>query len=125
VGDRRAARAALESAVQAFGEALDAYEAGWGLVGPAVEAVIAGNNVVARIDAVGKALAAGDAAATLARYAAILEESQELIRAVEAGAQTKQEDLLKSSGLRYAAENRHPAHIDRVTSLMKKYELMK
>lgn len=102
VEDRKVARAALESAVRAFGEALDAYEVGWGLVGAAVEAVIAGNNVVARIDAVGKALAASDAAATLSRYAAILDEAQVLIRAVEASAQTRQEDLLKSRGTEVA-----------------------
>lgn len=102
VEDRKVARAALETAVRAFGEALDAYETGWGLVHAAVEAVIAGNNVVTRIDAVGKALAAGDAAATLSRYSAILEEVQVVIRAVEASAQTKQEDLLKSRGTEVA-----------------------
>lgn len=102
VEDRKAARAALESAARAFAQALDAYEVGWGLVAGSVEAVIAGNNVVARIDAVGKALALGDAVETLARYAAILEETQVLIRAVEASAQRKQEDLLKSRGTEVA-----------------------
>jgi hypothetical protein len=102
VEDRKVARATFDGAVGRFAEALQAYEAGWGLIAPAIEAVIAGNNAVSRIDAVGKALAAGEAAALLARYAAILEEAQVLIRAVEASAQTKQEDLLKSRGTEVA-----------------------
>jgi ABC-type molybdenum transport system ATPase subunit/photorepair protein PhrA len=102
VEDRKAARQTLGDVVTQFAGALEAYEAAWRLIAPEVEAVIAGNDAVFRIDAVGKALGASDAVTLLARYAAVLEEAQTLIRAVEASAQTKQEDLLKSRGTEVA-----------------------
>lgn len=98
VEDRKAARDALEGSIAQFIEAVTAYEAAWGLIAPAVESVIASNDVVFRIDAIGKALAAGDAVDLLSRYGAILDETQTLIRAVEAAAQSKQELLLSSRG---------------------------
>ena len=102
VEDRKAAREGLGEAVTHFAAALEVYETAWLRIAPAVEAIIAGNNVVLRIDAVGKALAAGDAVALLARYAAVLDEAQALIRAVEISARTKQEALLKSRGAEVA-----------------------
>lgn len=102
VEDRKAAREGLGEAVTRFAAALEVYETAWLRIAPSVEAVIAGNDVVLRIDAVGKALAAGDAVALLARYAAVLDEAQALIRAVETSAQTKQEALLKSRGAEVA-----------------------
>jgi len=98
VEDRKALRDALEGSAARFIEALTDYEAAWGLIAPAVEGVIASNNVVFRIDAIGKALAASDAVDLLSRYGAVLEETQALIRAVEAAAQAKQEVLLTSRG---------------------------
>ncbi len=102
VEDRKRAREGLGEAVSHFAVALEVYETAWLRIASAVEAVIAGNDVVQRIDAVGKALAAGDAVALLARYAAVLDEAQALIRAVETSAQTKQEALLKSRGTEVA-----------------------
>ena len=102
VEDRKAAREGLGEAVTHFAAAVEVYETAWLRIAPAVEAVIAGNDVVLRIDAVGKALAAGDAVALLARYAAVLDEAQALIRAVEISARIKQEALLKSRGAEVA-----------------------
>ncbi|MES0015594.1 AAA family ATPase [Mesorhizobium sp. M0036] len=99
IEDRQASRDSLARAVTDFVSSLLAYEQSWGMVSEAVRNKIAANEAVALIDAVGKALKGIADVRLLARYAAILEEAQVLIRSVETMVQTKQADLLRSRGL--------------------------
>lgn len=97
--DRRAqGRNVLAAAIAVFTAKLEAYESAWAAIADLVAARIAADDAVGRIDAVGKGLRALPDVALLSRYAAILNETQELIRSVEEVAQAKQEDLLKSRG---------------------------
>lgn len=98
IKDRQAARDEVASAGATFFEALDAYVAAWGTISEDVAAKIAADDAVAQIDAIGKAIKAVPNVELLARYAAVLEDGQTLIRAVEATAQAKQELLLQSRG---------------------------
>ena len=97
--ERRAkARDELASAIAGFMANLDLYEEAWAGIAGSVATKIAADDAVGRIDAVGRALRALPEVALLARYAAVLNETQDLIRSVEQTTQAKQEDLLKSRG---------------------------
>lgn len=97
--ERRAkTRDELASAIAEFMANLDLYEGAWAAIAGSVAAKIAADDAVGRIDAVGRALRALPEVALLARYAAVLNETQDLIRSVEQTAQAKQEDLLRSRG---------------------------
>jgi energy-coupling factor transporter ATP-binding protein EcfA2 len=98
IEDRHASRHSLARAVDAFISSLLAYERAWDTIAETVSSKIAANEAVALIDAVGKGLKGIADVHLLARYAAILEETQELIRSVEAMAQTKQTLLLETRG---------------------------
>jgi len=98
IDQRAKARDGLATAMENFTAKLDLYEAAWAAIADSVAAKIAADDAVGRIDAVGKGLRALPDVGLLSRYAAVLEETQELIRSVEQVAQTKQEDLLKSRG---------------------------
>lgn len=98
IEQRAEARDGLASAIAEFTAKLDLYEVAWAAIAGSVAAKIAADDAVGRIDAVGKSLRALPEVALLARYAAVLDEAQDLIRSVEQTAQGKQEELLKSRG---------------------------
>jgi hypothetical protein len=98
IDQRAQARDGLVAAIEAFSAKLALYESAWAAIADLVAARIAADDAVGRIDAVGKGLRALPDVALLSRYAAVLDETQELIRSVEQVAQNKQEELLKSRG---------------------------
>jgi hypothetical protein len=65
---------------------------------PSLAALVASNEFIARIDAVGKSLRAESQLRLLDRYDGILKETQELIRVVEQEMQDRQAALLTTRG---------------------------
>jgi energy-coupling factor transporter ATP-binding protein EcfA2 len=74
------------------------YLDGWPEFERLLEGRIASNDLVARIDAVGKTIANGAKMSLLAKYDQVLSESQELIRTVEQAIKKKQNALLTTRG---------------------------
>lgn len=93
-----ASRKAVVTAADDFMAALVAYREGWPAFERILEAHIASEQAVLRIDAVGKTLRLVPSMSTLIRYDTILEESQALIRNVEATLKAKQTALLETRG---------------------------
>ena len=79
-------------------EAFGAYVEHWRAFEPKLAAVISSNEFVTLIDAVWKTLRAEPSMRALDRYDKVLQETQELIRAVEGEVQTKQGALLSTRG---------------------------
>ena len=79
-------------------QAFQRYEQQWKDFEPKLSALISSDAFVARIDAVGKTLKLEPKMRLLDRYEKVLEESQELIRSVEAEMQTRQAALLTTRG---------------------------
>lgn len=98
IQERQSARDGLAKAADEFYNVLASYETAWANIADALGAKIAANERVAMIDGLGRSLQALTEVKILARYAAILEETQLLIRSVESATQRKQQDLLKSRG---------------------------
>jgi ABC-type Mn2+/Zn2+ transport system ATPase subunit len=96
--ERQAWRKEIMTATASFFDALDAYKAAWDETKSAVAAKIAADEIVSRIDGVGKALRGLTFVGLLVRYAAVLDETQALIRSIEGVAQRKQATLLRSRG---------------------------
>ena len=79
-------------------EAYRRYDEVWKRFEPKLAALISSDEIVARIDAVGKTLRLEPAMRVLRRYDDVLEETQELIRSVEAEMQNRQAALLATRG---------------------------
>ncbi|MBV1701741.1 MAG: AAA family ATPase [Hyphomicrobiales bacterium] len=89
---------ALTSVAEPSVQALHAYSEHWCTFEPRFSALISSDEFVARIDAVGKTLRAEPMMRVLDRYDKVLEETQELIRSVEAEMQRRQASLLSTRG---------------------------
>lgn len=98
IHERQSVRDELTRAAGAFADTLFAYEGSWQQISGDLSAKIAANKAVSAIDAVGQSIQSLKDVRLLARYGVILDETQQLIRSVEAAAQTKQQDLLQSRG---------------------------
>lgn len=89
-----AIRPAVTSVLDAFAQ----YEAAWSVFQPTLAVRIASNEVVSKIDAVGKTLRNEAQMRTLERYDQILGETQQLIRSIETSIQSTQNQLLATRG---------------------------
>ena len=74
------------------------YREAWQLFEPQLASKISDSQAIRQIDAIGKALAAESAIATLTRYEEILLKSRMLMQATEAYLQEKQSKLLEARG---------------------------
>lgn len=79
-------------------DAFQRYKGAWDDFEPKLSALISSDEIIARIDAVGKSLGKEAQMRLLDRYEKILEETQALIRVVEGEMQTRQNALLTTRG---------------------------
>jgi energy-coupling factor transporter ATP-binding protein EcfA2 len=93
-----AAKSGVEQAAAALARAVAVYHQQWAAFETILNGRIATQGAVAKIDAVGKTLQLLPAMNLLAKYDAILAETQDVIRAVETTLQTKQGELLTTRG---------------------------
>ncbi|MBX3534578.1 MAG: AAA family ATPase [Xanthobacteraceae bacterium] len=89
---------ALTSVIETSVQALQAYSEHWRAFEPRLSALISSDEFIARIDAVGKTLRSEAMMRVLDQYDKVLEETQELIRSVEAEMQQRQAALLSTRG---------------------------
>lgn len=92
------AKDAVASMVAPTRDAYKRYDDAWKAFEPKLAALISSDEVIARIDAVGKSIGAEAQMRVLHRYDEVLVETQELIRAVEHEMQTRQNALLATRG---------------------------
>lgn len=98
VRERQKLRTEVSSTTTDFLRALTTYKEAWDRIEEQVSLKVSANTFVAKIDSVGVALRRLTDVRLLARYAAVLVETQKLIRSVELAAQSKQDELLRSRG---------------------------
>jgi energy-coupling factor transporter ATP-binding protein EcfA2 len=92
------AQVGLKEAETTFARAVEVYHQQWPAFETLLSARISTQDLVAKIDAIGKTLKLAPDMELHARYDAILAESQDLIRSVEQTLQTKQTLLLQTRG---------------------------
>jgi hypothetical protein len=83
--------------------AIALYREAWQVFEPQLASKISDSQAIRQIDAIGKALAAESAIATLTRYEDILVKSRTLMQATEAYLQEKQSKLLEARGAEVSA----------------------
>jgi energy-coupling factor transporter ATP-binding protein EcfA2 len=96
IRERQTARDEIAATTRDLLDALDTYKTAWDQIKDSVAAKIAADEIVAQIDAVGKALRVLAKAGLLSRYAGILDETQALIR-LAAGSRPRGEGPLCAS----------------------------
>jgi hypothetical protein len=99
VADCVEAREPFSGALSALDISLNHYLAEWRTLQPLLAARIASNDLVARIDAVGKTIRNAHHITVLTRYSAALSETQTLIQTVERRIGAKQAALLSTRGI--------------------------
>lgn len=98
LADAAATRDSVARAGRTFETAVTAYQEHWSAFERVLNDHIATQDVIARIDAVGKTLRSVPAMELHEKYEAILAETQEIIRGVETALQFKQKALLTTRG---------------------------